>query len=92
MVEDFCNYDFHDAVIEKIEINSNKTILHIDADGRKVRIICNDTVGVTDICMWEDDIIFDVNLSRVKGVLNPFLQNIRKAHGSDSPICEGLLD
>ena len=92
MVEDFCNYDFHDAVIEKIEINSNKTILHIDADGRKVRIICNDTAGVTDICMWEDDIIFDVNISHVKGVLNPFLQNIRKAHGSDSPICEGLLD
>ena len=29
MIGDFYNYDFHDSVIEKIEINCNTTIIYI---------------------------------------------------------------
>jgi len=92
MIEEFYNYDFHDAVIEKIEINSNKTVVHVDSDGLKIKIICSDTVGITNICMWEDDIIFDAKLSRVEDFSHTFLQNVKNAHGNDASVCEGLLD
>ncbi len=92
MTENFYKYDLHDAVIEKIEINSNKTVLHIDSDGLKIKIICSDTVGITNVCMWEDDIIFGARLSVAEDFSIPFLQNIKGAHGSDSPVLEGMLD
>ncbi len=92
MKGNFYRYDFHDAVIEKIEINSNKAVLHIDSDGLKIKIICSDTVGITNICMWEDDIIYDARLSVAEDFSLPFLQNIKGAHGSDSPVLEGMLD
>jgi hypothetical protein len=93
-VKDFCEYDLHDACVEKIEINSNKTVLHVDADGLKMKIVCSDTVGVTDICMWEDDIIYDVKLSEVKDFSVLFLSEVKKAHGASnkSTVKKGLLD
>ena len=92
-VKDFCKYDLHDACVEKIEINSNKTVLYVDADGLKMKIICSDTVGVTDICMWEDDIIYDMKLSEVKDFSLPFLSRVKKAHGegNENTVKKGLL-
>jgi hypothetical protein len=97
MIGDFYNYDFHDSVIEKIEINCNTTIIYIDMDGRKAKIICRDTAGVTNLCMWEDDEIYDVKLSKVEDFALPFLQEIKNMHteykeAGQNPIREGILD
>ena len=37
-----------------------------------VKILCNQVVGLTDLCMWEDTIINDATLEYVKGELTPF--------------------
>ena len=94
MREDFYKYDLHDACVEKIEINSNSTVLYVDADGLKMKIICADTVGVTNICMWEDDIICNAKLSKVEEFSIPFLCEVKKAHGAgnENPVKKGLLD
>jgi hypothetical protein len=97
MIEDFYKYDFHDGVIEKIEINCNETVLYIDMDGTKTKITCRDTVGVTNLCMWEDDEISDIVLNKVEDFSLPFLENIKKFHptyreAGQNPIREGLLD
>ena len=88
---------FHDAVIEKIEINCNETVLYVDMDGRKTKIICRDTVGITNLCMWEDDEIYGVKLNKVEDFSLPFLENIKKSHptyseAGQNPIREGLFD
>ncbi|MBQ8447645.1 MAG: hypothetical protein IJX27_01780 [Clostridia bacterium] len=97
MTKDFYKYDFHDAVIEKIEINCNETVLYIDMDGTKTKIICRDTVGVTNLCMWEDDEIYDARLNKVEDFSLPFLENIKKSHptygeAGQNPVRDGLFD
>ena len=97
MIEDFYKYSFHDAVIEKIEINCNETVLYVDMDGTKTKIICRDTVGIINICMWEDDEIYDARINKVEDFSLPFLENVKKSHPAYSetgqnPVKEGLLD
>ncbi|MBQ7291720.1 MAG: hypothetical protein IJW76_08380 [Clostridia bacterium] len=99
MVSNFYNYDFHDAVIEKIEINGNETVLHIDfdSDGLKAKIICRETVGITNLCMWEDNEIYNATLRKVEDFSVSFLENIKNMHPvykevCQNPIREGLLD
>ena len=82
MIDQFHKYCWHDADIEKIEISSNQIIIMINHDDyeNSVKILCNQVVGLTDLCMWEDTIINDATLEYVKGELPPFLQKIKDAH------------
>ena len=82
MIDQFHKYCWHDADIEKIEISSNQIIIMINHDDyeNSVKILCNQVVGLTDLCMWEDTIINDATLEYVKDELPPFLQKIRDAH------------
>ena len=82
MIDQFHKYCWHDADIENIEISSNQIIIMINHDDyeNSVKILCNQVVGLTDLCMGEDTIINEVTLEYVKGELPPFLQKIRDAH------------
>jgi len=82
MIDQFHKYCWHDADIEKIEISSNQIIIMINHDDyeNSVKILCNQVVGLTDLCMWEDTIINDATLEYVKGEPPFFLQKIRDAH------------
>ena len=96
-MENFYKYDFHDSVLEKIEVNCNKTVMYIDMDGSKIKIICRETVGITNLCMWEDDEIYDATLRKVEDFSVTFLENIKNAHpvykeAEQNPIRKGLLD
>ena len=75
MIDQFHKYRWHDADIEKIEISSNQIIIiminHDDYEN-SVKILCNQVVGLTDLCMWEDTIINDATLEYVTGELPPF--------------------
>ena len=99
MIDQFHKYCWHDADIEKIEISSNQIIIMINHDDyeNSVKILCNQVVGLTDLCMWEDTIISDATLEHVKGELPTFLQKIKDAHPLNSefydnqPIKSNLL-
>ena len=97
MTKDFYKYDLHDSVIEKIEINCNNTVLHIDCDGLKLKITCRETVGIEGLCMWEDDVISGAWLGEAEDFELPFLKNIKNArptYGKEeqNPVRKGLLD
>ena len=99
VMNNFFKYFWHDGVIEKIEISSNQiniVILLYDYDN-PITIICHDTVGLTNLCMWEDTIISDATLESVGGNLTPFLQDVKSAHQlvgdlfNNQPIRDDLL-
>ncbi|MBE6597552.1 MAG: hypothetical protein E7641_07785 [Ruminococcaceae bacterium] len=95
----FYNYRWHDADIEKIEISSNQISIVINHDDYEdpIKILCNDVVGLTDLCMWEDTVIYDARLEYVNDELPPFLQKVKDAHFLDGefydnqPIKNNLL-
>ena len=82
MIDQFHKYYWHDADIQKIEISSNQISITINHDDyeNSIKILCNDVVGLTDLCMWEDTIISDATLEHAKDELPPFLQKIKDAH------------
>ena len=82
MINHFSEYCWHDAVVEKIEISSNQISIVIQHDDyeKLIKILCNDVVGLTNLCMWEDSIISDATLEYVNGELSPFLQEVKDAH------------
>ena len=99
MIHQFYNYDWHDADIEKIEISSNQISIKINLDDyeNSIKILCNDVVGLTDLCMWEDTMIYDAKLEYVNRELPPFLLKIKDSHPLDGafynnqPIKNNLL-
>ena len=82
MINDFFKYCLHDGDIEKIEISSNSISIIIQHDDyeKSIKILCNDVVGLTNLCMWEDTIINNATLEYVNGELSPFLQEVKDAH------------
>lgn len=81
-MNDFFSYCWHDGDIEKIQISSNQIniVVLLDDCVSPVTIACHDTVGLTNLCMWEDTIISKATLERVGDNLSPFLQEIKNAH------------
>lgn len=95
----FYDYNWHDSIIEKIEIFENNVILSINNDdlNSRVKIICTRTAGITNLCMWEDTIITTANLNTVSDFSGEFIQSVFKAHPQYEnydclPIKKGLLD
>ena len=99
MINDFFKYCWHDGVIEKIEISSNSMsiIIQLYDYEKPIKLLCNDVVGLTNLCMWEDTIIYDANLEYINVELPPFLQEVKDAHPLNSefydnqPIRNNLL-
>lgn len=81
-MNDFFKYCWHDGDIEKIEISSNQIniVISLDDYDSPITIICLETVGLTNLCMWEDTIISDATLGSVSGNLPPFLREVGSAH------------
>ncbi|MBR6744301.1 MAG: hypothetical protein IKM00_03680 [Clostridia bacterium] len=88
MINQFQKYDWHDADIEKIEISSNQIRMTINRDDYEdtIEILCNNVVGLTDLCMWEDTLIYDAKLEYVNQELTPFLLKVKDAHPLDGEI------
>ena len=88
MIDQFHKYCWHDADIEKIEISSNQISIMINHDdyGNSIKILCNDVVGLTDLCMWEDTIIYDAKLEYVNNELPHFLQKVKDSYPLDGKL------
>ena len=99
MLSQFNKYYWHDTNIEKIEISSNQITVLINNDyyENSITILCNEVVGLTDLCMWEDTIIDDAKLEYVDNELPSFLQEVMNSHPLDGefynnqPIRSNLL-
>ena len=99
MINQFYKYCWHDADIEKIEISSNQITITIQNDDyeNSLKILCNNVVGLTNLCMWEDTMINKATLEYVNHELTPFLQKIKETHPLDGefynnqPIKNNLL-
>ena len=85
MINQFHKYAWHDADIEKIEISSNQITMTVTCDDyeNQIKILCNEVVGLTDLCMWEDTIIDDAKLEYVDNELPSFLQEVMNSHPLD---------
>ena len=92
----FQSYHIERGVGYKGRNQINIVILLYDYDN-PITIICHDTVGLTNLCMWEDTIISDADLESVGGNLTPFLQDVKSAHQlvgdmfNNQPIRDDLL-
>ncbi len=99
MINKFSEYCWHDGDIEKIEISSNQISIMIQHDDyeKSIKVLCNEVVGLTNLCMWEDTIISTATLEYVNDKLSPFLQEVKDAHPLDGelynnqPISNNLL-
>ena len=85
MNNNFYNYDFADGSIESINIDYDRVELSIDLDvtqqsgtpeKQPIKLICSEVVGLTDLCMWEDTIIFGAELKEVSDKNTPFLAKV----------------
>lgn len=108
MNNNFYNYDFADASIESINIDYDRVELSIDLDvtqqsgtpeKQPIKLICSEVVGLTDLCMWEDTIIFGAELKEVSDKNTPFLAKVfgiypieNTSQFFDKPLKENLLD
>ena len=108
MNNNFYNYDFADGSIESINIDYDRVELSIDLDvtqqsgapeKQPIKLICSEVVGLTDLCMWEDTIIFGAELKEISDKNTPFLAKVfgiypieNTSQFFDKPLKEGLLD
>lgn len=108
MKNNFYYYDFADSTIENININYDRVELSIALDvteqpgtpeSKSVKLICTEVVGVTDLCMWEDTIIFGAELNEVSDKDTPFLEKVfgiypieNTSQFFDKSLKENLLD
>ena len=108
MKNNFYYYDFADGSIESINIDYDKVELSIALDvkeqwgipkSKMIKVICSEVVGLTDLCMWEDTIIFGAELKELSDKDTPFLKKVSDAYQTentsqffDKPLKEGLLD
>ena len=108
MNNNFYNYDFADGSIESINIDYDRVELSIDLDvtqqsgapeKQPIKLICSEVVGLTDLCMWEDTIIFGAELKEISDKNTPFLAKVfgiypieNTSQFFDKPLKEHLLD
>ena len=108
MNNNFYNYDFADGSIESINIDYDRVELSIALDvteqagtpeKQPIKLICSEVVGLTDLCMWEDTIIFGAELKKVSDKNTPFLAKVfgiypieNTSQFFDKPLKESLLD
>ena len=85
---DFWKYSWHDADIEKIEMSSNQITITVQHDeyAEPIKILCSDVLGLTDLCMWQDTIIFNATLKKVTQELPSFLQQVKNAYSYEESI------
>ena len=108
MNNNFNYYDFADGSIESINIDYDKVELSIALDvkeqwgipkSKMIKVVCSEVVGLTDLCMWEDTIIFGAELKELSDKDTPFLKKISGVYQTentsqffDNPLKDSLLD
>ncbi|MCI6728998.1 MAG: hypothetical protein MR473_02305 [Clostridiales bacterium] len=95
----FNDFFWPDSDLEQVLIYYNVAELTIwnSALGRRVIVRCEGLAGITDLCIWDDQIILDVDFRYISGAdvftsQDTFLQKLCKAYPYDSPWDEKKLE
>ncbi len=95
----FNDFFWPDSDLERILIYYNTAELTIWNDSLDCRVVvrCEGLAGVTDLCIWDDQIILDVDFRYIPGadlfiLQDPFLQKLCKAYPHSTPWDEKKLE
>lgn len=95
----FNDFFWPDSDLEQVLIHYNTAELTIWNSSLDCRVIvqCEGLAGVTDLCIWDDQIILDVDFCYVSGAdvfasQDTFLQKLCKAYPHPSPCDEKSLE
>ena len=81
---EFNNIDWADSNIEKIEIeyDSIKLYVFIDTLQRNVCVTCTGFIGLTNLCIWDDQIIDHAEIHQIADDESiPFMEMVYSAYG-----------
>lgn len=81
-IKDFC---LHDSQIDSIKIEYNKLELILGLaeewnNTNRIKITCDGFIGINNLCIFDDDIIKNCNISKVYSADNNFLKKVYKAY------------
>lgn len=82
----FENIDWADSNIDKIEIEHDcaKLLIFNDTLQKNVCVICTGFVGLTNLCMWDDQIIDDATVHEIQDDDDtPFIKTVFSAYDKD---------
>ena len=82
----FENIDWADSNIEKIEIEYDcaKLLIFNDTLQKNVCVSCTGFVGLTNLCMWDDQIIDDATVHQIQDDDDtPFIKMVFSAYDKD---------
>ena len=92
---EFNNIDWADSNIEKIEIEYDSIKLYIfnDTLQRNVCVICTGFIGVTDLCIWDDQIIDYADARQIADDENiPFMKMVYASYDKNFNYGERYLN
>ena len=81
--------DWHDSQIEKITIEYDKAelLVHAHPEGWYV-ITCTGLLGMTDLCIWDDMSLDNIQLELADKENDPYLQLVFSKYGKNYAVCE----
>ena len=81
--------DWIDSHIEKITIEYDKAelLVHADPEGWYV-ITCTGLLGMTDLCIWDDMSLDNIQLELADKENDPYLQLVFSNYGKNYAVCE----
>ena len=95
----FAEIDWADSSIKSILLEYDKATLKIwnDALQKYLRVECSGLAGITNLCIWDDTIIFDSEIYPVDHVNSDFLKNLFVAYDKDfdyggRSLSDGLIE
>ena len=82
---EFFEIDWADSDIESIRIEYDRASLVIwnDTLQKKLLVVCTGLAGITNLCIWDDTIIYDTNVR----LADPNDDFVRKLYGAYSKEC-----
>ena len=81
--------DWHDSQIEKITIEYDKAELLVLADPEGWYVItCTGLLGMTDLCIWDDMSLDNIQLELADKENDPYLQLVFSKYGKNYAVCE----
>ena len=67
---------WHDSQIEKISIEFDKAELLVESDSKFYLITCTGLIGLTNLCFWDDTILWDMWVENADTSQDVFLQDV----------------
>ena len=74
---------WHDSQIEKISIEFDKAELLVESDSKFYLITCTGLIGLTNLCFWDDTILWDMWVENADTSSDVFLKDVFANYDKD---------